>query len=378
MRVKKFVAPTMPEAMKLIRKDLGADAVILSSKEVRKGGFLGLFKQKRLEVIAALDPQPIVPKEKPRMPVAVQQSAAAATSKAQPDKNGNERVMQELHQLKKMVAAQKNSEEDPAFDGFFQDAYNHLLQQEVDEQLAKDIIVQAMSQLQGTDRAELDQVCEQVQQEITARLDDVPFTGITYQKKVLQFAGPTGVGKTTTIAKLAARSMLRDGKKVAFITADTYRIAAIDQLKTYAKILDIPIEVAYSEADYERALTAFSDYDLILVDTAGRNFRDSTYISELKKNLTLNDDTEIHLVLSLTAKAKDLEETFKQFSKLPVQSIVFTKLDETGTCGSMLNLLLQHKMGVSYITNGQDVPDDLETASADKISSLIAGGICHA
>src|SRR5690606_7134176 len=140
---------------------------------------------------------------------------------------------------------------------------------------------------------------------------------------------PTGVGKTTTIAKVAAKLMLKKQKKVAFITTDTYRIAAIEQLKIYARILNIPVEVAYNVDDYKQAIQKLSNYDVILVDTAGRNFRNPVYIKQLKELMGNVDHIATYLVLSLTAKPKDLQDIFIQFEEIPLKEIIFTKLDET-------------------------------------------------
>src|SRR5699024_5525665 len=162
--------------------------------------------------------------------------------------------------------------------------------------------------------------------------------------------GPTGVGKTTTIAKVAAKLMLEDTKKIAFITTDTYRIAAIEQLKTYARILNIPVEVAYNVKDYQQALKKLEGYDLILVDTAGRNFRDAKYIRELQEN-TGNSEVATYLVLSLTAKPKDLNDIYDQFYQIPLEAVIFTKLDETTQYGSMLNIAVTKEIGIAYVTD---------------------------
>src|SRR5699024_1707737 len=145
---------------------------------------------------------------------------------------------------------------------------------------------------------------------------------INYQNKFIHLVGPTGVGKTTTIAKLAAKSMIKDQKKVALITTDTYRIAAIEQLKTYSNILDIPLEIAYTMEDYHKARLKFQSYDLVFVDTAGRNFRDPKYIAELGKVVDLDHDLETYLVLSLTTKAQDLITIFNQFRTIPVKKLI--------------------------------------------------------
>src|SRR5690606_19114978 len=184
--------------------------------------------------------------------------------------------------------------------------------------------------------------------------------------------GPTGVGKTTTIAKIAANSLLKEKKSVAFITADTYRIAAIEQLKTYAKILDVPLEVIYSTDDYKKALVKFANYERIFVDTAGRNFRQDHFVEELRELITTpRVPSQTFLVLALTAKATDIEDIYQQFKPLGIEQVIFTKLDETETYGSILNSAAKEKVGISYMTNGQNVPDDLLTPNENILSDLL-------
>lgn len=369
MKVKKFLAPTMPEAMQQIRKDLGSDAVILNSKEVQTGGILGLFKKRKIEVVAALDPEPIkrgqptspTAHEKPRINMDIQQ----------PDP-----VMGELQHLKKLVEAQTAASGLP-FPPDYQLVYQHLIGQEVTESLARKLIDELVERHHELDsQPSPAQIKDDLGELIRQKLEPLPFKGVSYSKQVIQFAGPTGVGKTTTIAKIAAECVLQDQKKVAFITQDTYRIAAIEQLKTYARILDVPVAVTYNQEDYQTAIAEFRDYDLILVDTAGRNFRDNMYIHDLQK--TMKEDAETYLVLSLTAKADDIKNVYQQFRHIPLTSLIMTKLDETRQYGSMLNLMAEHHMGIAYLTNGQDVPDDLFIPTPDMISQYITGGLFDA
>ncbi|MFD6439863.1 GTP-binding protein, partial [Peribacillus sp. NPDC060186] len=193
------------------------------------------------------------------------------------------------------------------------------------------------------------------------------------QKKYINIVGPTGVGKTTTLAKVAAETMLRHGKKVAFITTDTYRIAAIDQLKTYAKILNVPIEVAYNLEDFKKATERFSQYDYVFIDTAGRNFRNPQYVKDLSEIIDFTDKMETYLVLSLTSKQKDMEDIYRQFATIPIKQVIFTKADETSTFGAIFNFIHAHKLGAAYITNGQNVPDDIEKATSSQLLKTAFG-----
>ena len=190
--------------------------------------------------------------------------------------------------------------------------------------------------------------------------------------KAVALIGPTGVGKTTTIAKLAAHFSLVEGKKVALLTVDTYRIAAVEQLKTYSQIIDIPIGVAYSQAEILPAVAEFADFDLLLIDTAGRSQKNIMQVGELKALLeSLNCET--HLALSAPVKEEDMMEAVRRFSAARVDRILFTKLDETGSYGTLFNVAENAGIPISYVTSGQKVPEDIETANGRRFADLILG-----
>ena len=167
--------------------------------------------------------------------------------------------------------------------------------------------------------------------------------------------------------------MLKQNKRVAFITTDTYRIAAIDQLKTYAKILNVPIEVAYNLEDFQKAIERFSHYDIVFIDTAGRNFRNADYVKDLQSIIDFSVDMETYLVLSLSSKQKDMEEIYSQFSMIPIKQVIFTKADETSTYGAMVNFMIKNEIGAAYVTNGQNVPDDIEMATPQLLVEMVLG-----
>ncbi len=368
MKVKKFKGATMPEVMQVVRKELGPDAVILNSKVIHEGGFLGLFKKRKMEVLAAID-QTKLPKKKH---VTHKKVAEPKTdSKSNVVSSNQDNVLQELREMKQWM--QKNATKDSSFQMPYQLAYDHLIKQEVDQEIAYDLTDSIQARF-NNDEIEESKVWDQLSFEVKHRIANKgTFGGEIFDKQFIHLVGPTGVGKTTTIAKLAAHCVLNRQKKVAFITTDTYRIAAIEQLKTYSKILDVPIEIAYNLDDYQKAKEKFKDYDYVFVDTAGRNFRDEKYIKELGKIVDLNYEVNTYLVLSLTTRAKDLEEIYQQFDNIPIKQLILTKKDETTTYGPILNLCLKYKMGIAYITNGQDVPDDIEETSIEQIGKLIVG-----
>jgi flagellar biosynthesis protein FlhF len=185
--------------------------------------------------------------------------------------------------------------------------------------------------------------------------------------------GPTGVGKTTTIAKLAANFRLRDGIRMGLVTVDTYRIAAVEQLRTYAEIIDLPMKVVTSPREMRRALDELSGLDLVLIDTAGRSPRDELKIQELKSLLAEAQVDEVHLVLSLVASPKSLQATAEKFAPAGTTAMILTKLDEAVGMGSLLSVARRVPLPVSYLTTGQDVPDDIEHASARRVARLVLG-----
>ena len=190
--------------------------------------------------------------------------------------------------------------------------------------------------------------------------------------KVVALVGPTGVGKTTTLAKLAAQFKIYENKKVALITLDTYRMGAVEQLKSYAQIMTLPLTVALTPQELKEALYKYRDKDLILIDTSGRSQFDKTHLFELKGFLQIiKSEIEVHLLLSLNNKLVDMLEMIKRFQILSPSSLLITKLDETMYYGDILNIAAEANEPFSYITTGQNVPEDIEVADVCKLSQLI-------
>jgi flagellar biosynthesis protein FlhF len=249
-----------------------------------------------------------------------------------------------------------------------------LVKQELSNMVIDDLMNRLIEEWYKQERnLSYEEVEEFAKKLLIKQITDIPFGGITFNKKYINVVGPTGVGKTTTLAKIASLCVFTYKKKIAFITTDTYRIAAIDQLKTYANILNVPVEVCYNSEDFQHATLKFASYDLVFIDTAGRNFRRAKYVEDLKNIIDFNREIETYLVLSLTSKQIDIEEIIKQFSEIRIDKFIFTKADETATYGSMYNIIQRENKGVAYITNGQDVPDDLVMVTPEKIVDLIVG-----
>ncbi|GGA62921.1 flagellar biosynthesis protein FlhF [Ornithinibacillus halotolerans] len=403
MKIKRYIAPTMPEAMNKIRKELGPDAVILSTKEVHEGGLFGLFKKRMIEVIVALDQNiPPVKQEKPlpkfekferreparnsmvnerstslrEKPLTETPSSDVTKTKNDPNSIMETEIISEMKNMRRILEQQLYQNYQQKFELDYQVIYQYLIDQEVNEELATKLVENIIHKHRLIKvKPTASKIAVDLKLEIEEQLSKLSFEGITNSAKVVHFVGPTGVGKTTTLAKVAARSMINEQKKVAFITMDTYRIAAIEQLKTYAKILDIPVEVVYSFEDYQIALEKLKSYDLILVDTAGRNYREEKYVEELKRSIRSKETIENYLVLSLTSKPKDILDIYHSFRHLDIKSLIFTKIDETRQYGSLLNIPLTFQAGIAYITDGQEVPDNLVKPTKEVISNYIVGDL---
>ncbi|GGA39592.1 flagellar biosynthesis regulator FlhF [Paenibacillus physcomitrellae] len=251
---------------------------------------------------------------------------------------------------------------------------NRLKAQEIDPELAESWIKPAYEawEASGESLGELE-LKQKVRGEIGRFLETRLSEGIADTARMVYVAGPTGVGKTTTIAKMAADQIFRKQKKVGFITADTYRISAVEQLRTYASILNVPLEIVQSPGDMKRAAARLEHCDLIFMDTAGRNYLNELYVAELHSLLAVKEQSETCLVLSLTSKSKDMKTIAEHFSKYGLDKVIFTKLDETESCGGLFNLLSEYPLKLLFLTNGQNVPDDLVSADQELLLNMLLG-----
>lgn len=383
MKIKKYIAASMPDAMKQVRAELGNNAVILQSKIIYTGGFLGMFKKRNIEVLAAIDPDLNTsrpPQEKP-MPAPI----PAPKLLPKVERNLDLEVMKELQkssvpaseEIMKQLARMNQHIQKMSESGKLQMELPIQLQTVIDSLVHQDLDVDIQSRLTAKllerwylagANSPVEEVYVWAEDFLYEEMKQYNFGELPLKKKFINVIGPTGVGKTTTLAKMAAEFMMKHKKKIGFITTDTYRIAAIDQLKTYATILNVPIEVCYNLEDFDKATKSLADCDIILVDTAGRNFRNQQYVQDLKEVVDYNSDMETLLVLSLTAKQTDMEEIYQQFSSIHIDQFIFTKLDETSTYGAMVNLVVKYQKGVAYVTTGQNVPDDIMPADPRKIA----------
>ncbi|MFB1081093.1 flagellar biosynthesis protein FlhF [Jeotgalibacillus sp. JSM ZJ347] len=360
--MKKVLAPTMPEAMKKVRRELGNDAVILNSKVIYTGGFLGLFKKKQIEVVAGIDAEEPVERE------------IAVTYEKPVVKNDEGKLENEIKELKNMVQAlsvkQSGYQDFPV-------PVRTMLRKLQEQDFKESWLLETGRMLhEKWEKHPHDQeVAKWTEQHIQSALEQQFHGGIDASKKYISLIGPTGVGKTTTIAKMAAKLVMEDKKKIAFITSDTYRIGAIEQLKTYAELLNVPVEVIYSREDFKTAVERFSDFDHVLIDTAGRNYREVQYVEDLMKTIDFNKDMQTFLVLSMTSKFKEMKTIFDRFNDLKIDGLIFTKCDESLTVGPAFHMMIESKIGTAYLTNGQAVPEDIKEGSLKQVKEMITKGV---
>ncbi|MFJ7735214.1 flagellar biosynthesis protein FlhF [Lysinibacillus sp. NPDC097287] len=393
MKTKKYNASSIPEAMKLVRAELGEDAVILNSKVVVTKKFFGLIKKKSFEVIAGIDrmepsysaPVTAPPSFKMRESTQLQEITNAMQAQIQQNHVEHEKVTlddtgipkelkKEIADLKSLMQSMHKKTTQAQYPDELLPFIEYLRKQELSEELITTIGDELFAHFKEASEINFSQ-CKLISKNILRKeLEMLPINGLSYERKYINVLGPTGVGKTTTIAKMAARAVLEKKKKIGFITTDTYRIAAIEQLKTYAGLLQAPVEIVYNATDYEHAIQKLSHLDLVFIDTAGRNYKEVKYVDDLQRLIKFNEDAESFLVLSMTAKEKDMSTIIDQFEQLPIEKFIFTKIDETNSIGAMINLMIKYNKGLAYYTNGQEVPEDIEEADLEAVLNLFFQG----
>ncbi len=343
MKVKKFQAKTLPEAVAMMKAEFGNEAIILHTKKIRKRRWFWLFGTPMFEVMGGVDHHP-------------ESETRDRKNEIKPEKN------------KRLKLSDENSELTHTVQGLYQ----LLAKQDVPHAVAMDLVKSALQQLpkeEWNNRLLLkEKLCAIIGKIISV---DPPWE-FDSSLKVVALIGPTGVGKTTTIAKLAANYHLIGQKKVGLITLDTYRIAAVEQLKTYADIINIPLKVVYSAQELVDALKTYQDLDLVLIDTAGSSHNNIDQMKDLEATLG-SIAAHKYLVISATTKSSDLVAIVDRFKVVGFESLIITKLDETDSFGVILQAANHGKVPIAYLTNGQSVPDDIEVAMLDKIYKLILG-----
>ena len=402
MRIKTFEAPTMQEALTLARYELGDNAVVLNTKHIKSGGLLGLRGQEKVEVMAAIDDagseqinQTPMPAAKLQTPAAVVQSYSQPVSSAavapKPDMSAvvaqpafsipaaksyaeaanahfesNSEVDQlrnEIKELSSVVKSIMNMQPQMQAQSVAAPKLDKplILRLGVDEEIARGILADCLAEDQPMRLASM----------LAAKIQAFAVPPTVDSRQVIALVGPTGVGKTTTLAKLAAKFSLEQGKKVAMVTADTYRIGAVEQLRTYARIMGVPLEIALSPEEVAAGVEKHKDKDVVLIDTVGRSQRNDEHLTELKTFVDAANPTETYLVVAASLSSDVQREVVEKFTILSPTKLVLTKLDESSNRGCLVNLPLRTGLGISCTTAGQNVPQDIDFAESGKIAHML-------
>jgi len=383
MELRTYRASSMQEALALVRQDLGPDAAVVHTREVGADGWLRFVRgARRIEVTASRDvnvPSRVATPES----VAPKSDARPFTSPFEYEPEQHEQFRQEvrgqLDGLQQMVESlyrrSRVGERQELPEAFFR-LYAELLDADLSDDEARDLVERVQQELPGAADAPYESVRLRAQQSVEGQIKIAgPIVTQPGRRRLVALVGPTGVGKTTTIAKLAANFRLRAKRRVGLITVDTYRIAAVEQLRTYADIIDLPMEVVCTPREMREAVAKMSQLDLILLDTAGRSPKDEVQIQELRSFLTEARADEVHLVLSSVCSSATLLKTAERFGEVGATSLLITKLDEASSFGNLWPLLRSCPLPLSYLTDGQNVPDDIQPADRRRLARLVLGQV---
>ena len=461
--LKTFTGRDMAEALLLVRAELGSDAVVVHTRSMRRGGFLGIGSRAVVEVTAepgravgrrrreearrspradligsrssrprdSADVESVAPStgdlikktyaaamaelERKRavgagppspttatLTTAASATAASGTVPVSPHPTPSvaelrrmpehQQLIEEMRAVKGLVTRMMRAQSPAALerattqwgsgigtgDPLF-DQYLAMIESEVAEELAEEVIASVRDEMDAVSMKDADACRAAVRAELARQFHVDADAGETLRPtpdgrpRTIALVGPTGVGKTTTIAKLAAKFHLTQSLHVGLITLDTYRIAAVEQLRTYAQIIGVPLHVAADADELRRAIGRCRGCDVILIDTAGRSPRNAAQVAELAGLIDAADPHEVHLVLASTCKQRELMETVKTFSEVRTDRIIFTKLDEAATFGTMINVARSVDKRLSYLTTGQEVPHMIEPTRPERLAALVMG-----
>lgn len=385
MKIKSFSAPTLQEALLKVRTEIGPSALILETRKHNGDGIKGPMGEEMIEVIAAAPDEFSVRSQETTPLLSLPSQGGVGLESQDSILHNTEPSLKKLHadllnirtSLQRVACTRADGWSDAV-----RELYANLRTQDVDDTLSRTLLDNIMKVLREKEQENPDIIKQCLKTKIAEVLPaqkppppSPPACGGTGEgQEVISFIGPTGVGKTTTIAKLAAKHSVNTGKDVALITVDTYRIGGADQLKTYGDIMGVPVRVVFTPQELRNAVSQFANASIILIDTAGRSQFDATRIRALKGILQAVPQVETHLVVSATTRYSDALEIFNRFGIIPLHRLVFTKIDETKTYGMLLNFAVRTNLQPSYLTNGQEVPDDIEEADPDLIAGLIVNG----
>jgi flagellar biosynthesis protein FlhF len=390
MELHKFRASSMQEALMMVRRELGPDAAVLHTKEVQLRRFFGCLPgAKQIEITAGRGvnvpsrlpaearenfPPPegdsMFDRPRPATPPGLLRSP-----REKPDEHFA--VAEQISDLQAMVKdlckRSKNARAGELPEELFH-LFTSLIDADVSEDLARELVERLRHEIRGGELRDPLMLQARIARMIEGDIRVAgPISIVPGKCRVAALIGPTGVGKTTTIAKLAANFRLKEKRRVGLITVDTYRIAAVEQLRTYADIIELRMEVVSTPKEMRQAVAQMSDMDLVLIDTAGRSPKDEVRLRELKAFLSEAGTDEVHLVLSSVAASRTLEKTAERFATVGATALILTKLDEATGLGNVLPVMRSSRLPLSYLTDGQNVPDDIEVATSAHLAKLVLG-----
>ncbi|MHC0038149.1 flagellar biosynthesis protein FlhF [Pseudoneobacillus sp. C159] len=437
MKTKKIIADTMPLALKKVRQELGENAIIVNTRAIKTGGVLGLFKKQKYEVTAySMDignakeeqsfsveqPKSMTEKRHPEMKkfdnhrveiennitsynqnpqkryqyfsqshIVEEKSESALNESSEVEsapsietsvpnklKENNEPLLDEIKQMRKlMMNFMMNNQDSKSVPSGLVKWVNLLKAQGVQEEVIEFIVGTLFKKFEAISTISDDEIKQEIigiiQEIFQKRLPET--NAVRESTRIINVVGPTGVGKTTSIAKLATEQILKQKRRVAMITTDVYRIGAVEQLKTYAGILNVPIEVVRSAEELEKALDTLKNFDLIYMDTTGRNYKEVKFLDSVNEFLKQPIESDSYLALSLTTKYEDMKILLNRFLGSPIKKLILTKFDETSSYGSILNIAFEFPYQIAYITNGQSVPEDITTIDPAILTSYLLGDV---
>lgn len=392
MQIKKFNAADINEALRLVKAEFGGEAVILSTRSIKGKGVevtaaadretgsgygAGAYANAALPDMKKSTPptktiEPWTPRNLTKPETAQTRNPKPETRNAPPAPDLH-RELKELKDLMGSLVSHVQQDEFFKENKRLSEVQNKLVSTGIDETLSYKMLQRLCEKLTSKEMEDMPDILRRLKQFIMRQVTVAEIVENGHRPKVAIFVGPTGVGKTTTIAKLAAINAIKGKKKVALVTLDTYRIAAVEQLKVYARIIGIPVHVAGSSGDFAKTVAGIKGVDLVLVDTAGRGQKDRMHMEELGQIYSSGIPVETHLVISATAKEKDTMDIIRRYKDVKVDRLLFTKLDETTTYGGIFNAVIASGKPVSYLTTGQSVPEDIEAATSERVADLILG-----
>lgn len=411
MIIKKFLAKTETEAIEMAKEELGSNAIVMNIKKVHPKGMAKFFVKSKVEVTAALEENIVYDTETKKQNEKAGASVDLSAPKFVPDIVAGEEdedknvaaIEEKLNSLQQMLEKQMSNKEE--IKGVSEPEKEREEEREVpeaepeNEEIRKAEACKDLIRRQMLENEVASSIADKLIDEIDSSLPrDAALNQILaaiYQKIILMagqpyvldkviedgpkyvfFLGSTGVGKTTTIAKIASKLKLEKKKNIALITADTYRIAAVEQLKTYANILSVPLSVVYSPAELGEVQEELNKYDVCLIDTAGCSHKNKEQLKDIRDLIEQVpiSKREVYLVLNAGTKYSDLKDIADAYSDITDYSMIFTKLDETSSAGVMLNMKIYANRPLSYVTWGQNVPDDIGIVDAQKIAKKLLGG----